>query len=57
MSEDEKKYNTELARKRVIIENINAKIKVFKIMTHPYRNRRKIRHKRTKLVCAILNAK
>jgi len=45
-----------LSRRRIMIENINAEIKVFKIMAHPYRNRRDSHLLRTKLVCAILNA-
>ena len=34
----------------------NAQIKVFKIMSYPYRNRRRRHRLRTKLICAILNA-
>jgi hypothetical protein len=56
LSADEKAYNTELSRRRIFIENINAKIKVFKIMSYPYRNRRRRHLLRTKLICAILNA-
>ena len=55
LSEAEKAFNKELSRRRIIIENINAKIKVFKIMSQQYRNRRKTHLLRTKLVCAILN--
>ena len=56
LSEVEKAYNKELSRRRVFIENINAKIKVFKIMAYPYRNQRSRHLLRTKLICAILNA-
>jgi hypothetical protein len=56
LSDIEKLYNKELSRRRVFIENINAKIKVFKIMAYPYRNQRSRHLLRTKLVCAILNA-
>ena len=56
LAEAEKAFNRELSRRRIVIENINAEIKVFKIMTHPYRNRRKTHLLRTRLVCAILNA-
>jgi hypothetical protein len=56
LTEEEKAYNMELSRQRVFIENINAKIKTFKIMAYPYRNRRRRHLLRTKLVCAILNA-
>jgi len=56
LSAEEKAFNRELSRRRIVIENINAKIKVFKIMAYPYRNRRRRHLLRTKLICAILNA-
>jgi len=56
LSVEEKAYDRELSRRRIFIENINAKIKVFKIMAHPHRNRLARHLLRTKLVCAILNA-
>ncbi|HBT78414.1 MAG TPA: hypothetical protein DEB39_16150 [Planctomycetaceae bacterium] len=56
LTEEEKAFNKELSRRRIVIENINAKIKVFKIMSYPYRNRRRRHLLRTKLICAILNA-
>jgi len=56
LSEEEKAYNTALSRQRVFIEHINGKLKVFKIMSYPYRNRRESHLARTKLICAILNA-
>jgi len=56
LSDSEKAFNRKLARRRIVIENINAQIKVFKIMSYPYRNRRRRHLLRTKLVCAILNA-
>ncbi|MDR1627778.1 MAG: IS5/IS1182 family transposase, partial [Oscillospiraceae bacterium] len=40
---------------RVLIENVNAKIKVFKIMANKYRNRRKRHNLRTNLICGIIN--
>ncbi|MDR0691085.1 MAG: hypothetical protein LBF32_03455 [Streptococcaceae bacterium] len=41
LSNKEKIENKELSKVRVLIENINAKIKVFKIVANKYRNRRK----------------
>jgi len=38
-----------------LIENINAKIKVFKIFSQKYRNRRKRHQLRISLVCGIYN--
>ena len=56
LSDEEKAFNRELARRRIVIENFNAQIKVFKIMSYPYRNRRRRHLLRTKLVCPVLNA-
>ena len=56
LSEADKAFNKELSRRRIVVENINAQIKVFKIMSYPYRNRRRRHLLRTKLICAILNA-
>ena len=55
LTKDEKKENHELSSKRIIIEQINAKIKVFKITKYPYRNRRKKFGLRMNLICAIVN--
>ena len=55
LTEKEKAYNKRLARKRVGIEHINAKIKTFKIMSYPYRNRRTRHLLRMTLICGIIN--
>jgi transposase len=52
---EQKSFNRELSRERIVIENINARIKTFKIMTERYRNRRKRHLLRMNLICAILN--
>jgi len=41
LTAEQKLFNRELSRERIVIENINAKIKTFKIMSERYRNRRK----------------
>jgi hypothetical protein len=38
LNRQEKEENHRISKERVLIENINAKIKTFKIMTHKYRN-------------------
>ena len=38
LTDSEKEYNKRLARKRIVIEHINVKIKTFKCMAYPYRN-------------------
>lgn len=55
LTKNDKKENRKLASKRIIIEQINAKIKVFKITKYPYRNRRKRFGLRMNLICAIVN--
>ena len=56
LSDSEKAFNRALSRRRIVVENINAQIKVFKIMSYPYRNRRRRHLLRTRLICVILNA-
>ena len=41
LSHEEKKSNQNLAKARVVVEHINRKLKVFKILSDRYRNRRK----------------
>jgi hypothetical protein len=55
LTEKDKAYNKRLAQKRVIVEHINAKIKTFKILAHPYRNRLKRHLLRMSLICGIIN--
>ena len=55
LSKEDKKSNRQLARERIIIEQINAKIKVFKITKYPYRNRQKRFGLRMNIICAIIN--
>jgi len=55
LTKDEKKENSKHASQRIIVEQINAKIKVFKITKYPYRNRRKRFGLRMNLICAIIN--
>jgi len=55
LSEKDKAYNKRLARKRVIVEHINAKIKTFKITAYPYRNHCKRHLLRMSLICGLIN--
>ena len=55
LTEREKAYNKRLAKKRVVIEHINAKIKTFKIMSYPYRNHCRRHLLRMTLICGIIN--
>jgi hypothetical protein len=51
----EKAYNKRLARKRVVIEHINEKIKTFKSMAYPYRNHCRRHLLRMSLICGIIS--
>jgi len=55
LSKEEKVFNRQLSRERVRIEHINRQIKIFKIMSERYRNRRKRHQLRMTLICAIRN--
>jgi len=55
LTQEEKSENKRISRERILIENVNAKIKVFKIMANKYRNRRKRHNLRTNLICGIIN--
>jgi hypothetical protein len=55
LTQEEKAENRRVSRERILIENINAKFKVFKIMANKYRNRRKRHNLRANLICGIIN--
>jgi len=55
LTADEKLENRRIARERMLVENINAKVKVFKITSNKYRNRRKRFGLRMSLICGIIN--
>jgi hypothetical protein len=55
LTKREKAYNKRLARIRVAVEHINAKIKTFKIMAYPYRNGCRRHLLRMSLICGIIN--
>lgn len=55
LTKQDKKDNKEINRERIVVEHINRKIKIFKIMTERYRNRRRRFGLRINLICAIIN--
>jgi hypothetical protein len=56
LSEEEKAFNRRLARERIVIEHVNREIKIFKMMSDRYRNRRRRHGLRMNLICAIRNS-
>jgi transposase len=55
LTQREKQRNRVLARKRILIEHIFRKLKVFRILSERYRNRRKRFALRFNLIAAIYN--
>lgn len=55
LTRKEKEMNLKLSRVRVTVEHVIGKIKVFRIMSERYRNRRKHHGLRMELICAIYN--
>jgi hypothetical protein len=56
LTKREKAYNKRLARRRVVIEHINGRIKAFKCISYPYRGHYCNRHSlRMKLICGLIN--
>ena len=55
LSVKQKEFNRTLSKERIFIENIIAKIKVFKCVSNTYLNRLKRFNLRISLICAIIN--
>ena len=55
LTAEEKAYNRELSRLRILIENVNRRIKRFKIMCDRYRNKRKRHGLRMSILCGLHN--
>ena len=55
LTKKEKQRNRALARKRIVIEHIFRKLKVFRILSERYRNRRTRFSLRFNLIAAIYN--
>jgi len=55
LSQEQKASNRALSRKRILIENIIRRLKIFRILSERYRNRRKRFGLRFNLIAAICN--
>ena len=55
LTAEEKQYNKELAQRRIYIEHVNRRIKIFKICKDVYRNKGNRMELRVGLVAAIYN--
>lgn len=55
LTKEEKRFNRELARKRVKVENVIRRLKIFRILGERYRNRRRRLGLRFNLLSGIYN--
>lgn len=55
LSTDQKAYNRQLSSARILVENVNRRIKRFKMMCDRYRNKRKRHGLRMTIICALHN--
>ena len=55
LTKEEKRANRELARKRIRVENVIRRLKIFRILAERYRNRRRRLGLRFNLISGIYN--
>jgi len=55
LTDEERFFNSSLAKHRIFIEHINRYIKRFKILSYRYRNKRRRFSLRVSLICSIYN--
>lgn len=55
LTKQDKEHNHEVSSQRVMVEHTIRKMKIFKILSYPYRNRRKRFALRVNLIAAIHN--
>lgn len=57
LTKEQKEYNQQLAKERILIEHINRDCKIFRICKEQYRGKHKNYERTWKLVAAIVNLK
>ena len=55
LTEAEKRANRELSRRRIVVENVIRSLKIFRILSERYRNRRKRFSLRFNLIAGLYN--
>lgn len=55
LTDDEKKHNTELSKKRIKVEHVNRELKIFRIMKETYRNHMNRYDTKVMIICGIFN--
>jgi transposase len=54
-TKEERQYNKEIARRRIVCEHVIGKLKVFRMVAERYRNRRRRFGLRMQLIAALYN--
>jgi hypothetical protein len=55
LTKQQKKYNRQLNRLRIVVEHVNRRLKIFKILSYRYRNRHRRFGLRSNLIAGIYN--
>lgn len=55
LTEEEKEFNKQLSKKRIVIEHVNRELKIFRIMKETYRNHQNKYEEKLKIMCGIYN--
>jgi transposase len=55
LTKEQKAYNREVSRLRIVVENVIATLKIFKILSTKYRSCRKRLTLRFNLICSFVN--
>jgi transposase len=55
LSKEQKKFNKQLAKERIVVEHIHRRLKIFRILSSRYRNRRRRFGLRINLIAGIYN--
>jgi IS5 family transposase len=55
LSKEQKKFNNQLAKERIIVEHVHRRLKIFRILSSRYRNRRRRFGLRINLIAGIYN--
>jgi hypothetical protein len=55
LTQDERRANRELSRRRIVVENVIRSLKIFRILLERYRNRRKRFSLRFNLIAGLYN--
>ncbi len=57
LATEQKTYNHQLSKKRIKVENVIREIKIFKVLSESYRNRRRSHSIKTNIIAGIVNMK